>query len=306
MFSVCSVVRKKGILTTETTESTENSSLGADFEAVSRHDPRQQTQLLRQALPLTDHDPAAQVPQSRLKARATGAARGMENYFNYFTEVEEYFIRKRAKNLFVSPLDWCLIELWKDSGIPLNVALRGIDRGFETIAKRGKRPPRSLFYCHPAVLDAFEEHQQAMLGTSAAEGGSSDDAPEDEAMPRQQVQLALESLLAAVEGHEAEPFQRAAQRLSALIENLKDARQVGYERVDRELSEIGSALAQNLIGEMGSAELKELRREVRQETRLYGKHLEKGMMKRLQANYLHRKVLQSHSLPEFSLFSFSE
>ena len=234
---------------------------------------------------------------------------GLMNYFNYFTEIEEYFIRKRAKNLLVSPLDWCLIELWKDSGIPLNVALRGIDRGFETIAKRGKRPPRSLFYCHPAVLDAFEEHQQAMLGTSATEGGSSDssdDATEDEAMPRQQVQLALERFLATIEGQKGESFQRAAQRLSALLENLKDAREVGYERVDRELSEIGSALAENLIGEMGSVELKELRREVRQETRLYGKHLEKEMMKRLKANYLHRKVLQSHSLPDFSLFSFSE
>ncbi len=230
----------------------------------------------------------------------------MENYFNYFTEVEEYFIRKRAKNLLVSPLDWCLIELWKDSGIPLNVVLRGIDRGFETVAKRGKRPPASLFYCHPAVVDAFEEHQQAMLGTSETEGEASEYVPEDEAVTRKQIRLALQNVLTALQGHGAEPFQRAAQRLSALIEDLEDARQVGYERVDRELAEIGSALADHLIGEMESDELKELRREVRQQTRLYKKHLDKESMKRLQASYLHRLVLQSHQLPDFSLFSFSD
>src|SRR5690606_34625703 len=88
----------------------------------------------------------------------------MRNYFTYFTEIEEYFVRKRGKNLLISPLDWCLVEVWKDQGIPLHIVLRGIDRSFETASKQQKRPPRTLFYCHPAVMEAFEEYQEAMVG----------------------------------------------------------------------------------------------------------------------------------------------
>ena len=54
------------------------------------------------------------------------------NYFNYFTEVEEHFQRARGSSLFLfSPLDWALIETWKDAGVPLEAVLRGIDVAFE-------------------------------------------------------------------------------------------------------------------------------------------------------------------------------
>ena len=49
----------------------------------------------------------------------------MENYFNYFTEIEEHFQRRRGGILLLSTLDWALIETWKDAGIPLEAALRG-------------------------------------------------------------------------------------------------------------------------------------------------------------------------------------
>ena len=49
------------------------------------------------------------------------------NYYNYFTEIEETFIRRRGKNLLLSPLDWALIESWQEREVPLSVVLRGID-----------------------------------------------------------------------------------------------------------------------------------------------------------------------------------
>ena len=97
----------------------------------------------------------------------------MDNYFNYFTEVEEHFIRRRQKNLLVPPLDWCLIELWKNNGIPIHVVIRGIDRSFETARSR-RTSPRSLSYCHPAVTQAFEEYQRAMVGSGDEEGRRDD------------------------------------------------------------------------------------------------------------------------------------
>jgi len=42
----------------------------------------------------------------------------LRNYFNYFTEVEEHFQRARGTALFLmSPLDWALVETWKNAGV---------------------------------------------------------------------------------------------------------------------------------------------------------------------------------------------
>ncbi len=90
------------------------------------------------------------------------------NYFNYFTEIEEHFWRKRGASILVSPLDWAIVETWQKAGIPLEAVLRGIDRAFESYARsrRGAsgRTMKSLAYCVDAVLDAAEEAREAAAG----------------------------------------------------------------------------------------------------------------------------------------------
>ena len=67
------------------------------------------------------------------------------NYFNYFTEIEEHFQKARGTGLFLmSPLDWALIESWKESGVPLEAVLRGIDGAFENGGRENRRPRRSI------------------------------------------------------------------------------------------------------------------------------------------------------------------
>jgi hypothetical protein len=91
------------------------------------------------------------------------------NYFNYFTEIEEYFWRKRGAHLLVSPLDWAIVETWQKAGIPLAAVLKGIDRAFESWGRSrraaGGRQLKSLAYCVDAVLDAAAESQEAAAGT---------------------------------------------------------------------------------------------------------------------------------------------
>jgi len=61
------------------------------------------------------------------------------NYFNYFTEIENEFVRQRGTHLLISPLDWTLIETWKQRGLPLQVVLRGIGSAFESYRARPQR-----------------------------------------------------------------------------------------------------------------------------------------------------------------------
>jgi hypothetical protein len=64
------------------------------------------------------------------------------NYFNYFTEIEGYFWKKRGAHLLVSPLDWAIIEAWQKAGVPLEAVLKGIDNAFESYqrSKASEKP----------------------------------------------------------------------------------------------------------------------------------------------------------------------
>src|SRR6201988_1387658 len=90
------------------------------------------------------------------------------NYFNYFTEIEEYFWRKRGAHLLVSPLDWAIVETWQKAGIPLDAGLAGIDSAFESYQRSKRaasRPLKSLAYCVDAVLEAAAQKAEAAAGT---------------------------------------------------------------------------------------------------------------------------------------------
>ena len=95
----------------------------------------------------------------------------MLNYFNYFTEIEEHFQRARNSGMFLfSPLDWAIIETWKDAGVPLEAVLKGIDRAFEKwhARKVKTRAVNSLAYCAQEVLTAAREMQTPAAETSRA------------------------------------------------------------------------------------------------------------------------------------------
>ena len=98
----------------------------------------------------------------------------MENYFNYFTEIEEHFQRRRGGILLLSTLDWALIETWKDAGIPLEAALRGIDAAFDRYDQRPSKSKKvnSLAYCAQQVLSAAEDMKEAAVGAAQEEDAS--------------------------------------------------------------------------------------------------------------------------------------
>src|SRR2546422_3447478 len=87
----------------------------------------------------------------------------VENYFNYFTEIEEHFQRRRGGPLLVSTVDWGLIEIWKEAGIPLEAVLRGIDEAFDKYERRPSKTQKinGLAWCAQAVLAAADDMKEA-------------------------------------------------------------------------------------------------------------------------------------------------
>ena len=223
----------------------------------------------------------------------------MDNYFNYFTEVEEHFIRRRQKHLLVPPLDWCLIELWKNSGIPIHVVIRGIDRSFET-ARTRRTSPRSLSYCHPAVTQAFEEHQRAMVGSGEEEGEPDDfqgrgvhGAPVLEHVDR----------LTASLRERPEDFDAPLSLLSSLRQEISAREQLDGRQIDQDLNHIGVLVAEVLRDGMDRKRCRNLRSEVRMEMKIYKRHLSRELFQRMEENCLHRKLRESANIPEFGLLA---
>jgi hypothetical protein len=216
------------------------------------------------------------------------------NYFNYFTEVEERFQKARGTGLFLmSPLDWALVETWKNAGVPLEAALRGIDAAFEKWRSKKKRGQNvnSVAYCSQAVL----LEAQAMAGVAPARGRKESAAPftlealEDYlAANAQQIrkQSGFDDVAAAVD--------RLASEAAALFHDLEDLEQRLTALEDKMI-----ALARSRQTE---EDLLRARRELDLQLRAYRGKMTAPQLAMLEKQYLERQLLESAGLPRLSLF----
>ena len=227
----------------------------------------------------------------------------MENYFNYFTEIEEHFQRRRGTALLLSTLDWALIETWKDSGIPLEAVLRGIDDAFERRTKRpSPRKVNSLAYCAQAVMTAAEEMKEAAVGVApAAPAKESGPEPAEIAayFERNAAQLEAAKMPDAAQGVGRE----AAQVLRGLASALKgSAARPPLEDLERRLTAMEEKLLAALVAASPDEELVRVRAEADHDIAPYRRKLSAAHIGQLHRQYVHKRLMERHGLPRLSLF----
>ncbi|MCE5310612.1 MAG: hypothetical protein LLG20_23475 [Acidobacteriales bacterium] len=218
------------------------------------------------------------------------------NYFNYFTEVEERFQQARGTALFLlSPLDWALIEDWKNAGVPLEAVLRGIDRAFEKWrAGRSKiRSINSLAYCAQAVL----EEAEAMQGIAPAPTKRPAAAP-----------FELDELRSYLTRNGADLRKQAGEvyaELAASLEALATDAEKQYEDLE-DLERRLTVLEEKMIAfartQQAEDDMLEARRALDLELRPYRGKMSADQLARLERQYLDRRLLESLGLPRLSLF----
>jgi hypothetical protein len=265
-------------------------------------------------------------------ASAAGQTRAQAplNYFNYFTEVEDAFIRRRGKHLLLSPMDWALIESWKEMGVPLHVALRGIEKSFDSYeSKPRKRSVKSLFYCQEEVEAQFAEWVESQTGAHAAaadaasvEGGAESAAAEavDEGgrnlpFPRAVIAAhladgieglarSLEKRRAAGAGEDlmAETLARAAARLGELAEDFSRAARPDAELLESSLTDLESLLDRALRTALSADEVEAARREAAEQLRPYKARMERATYEQTLDNLLAKSLREAAGVPRLSLF----
>jgi hypothetical protein len=223
----------------------------------------------------------------------------MENYFNYFTEIEEHFQRRRGGALLLSTLDWALIETWKDAGLPLEAVLRGIDSTFDRYdAKPSKtRKINSLAYCSQEVLAAAEDMKEAAVGSARDDKPSGFDTGEIAAYLS-----ANATRLEAVQGLGAAAAE-AARTLRELAEGLIASQaKPRLEDLERHLTVMEEKLFAVLLANTPDQELVAVRAEADREIAPYRRNMIAAQLEQLHKQFVHKRLLEKHKLPRLSLF----
>ncbi|MGB7067880.1 MAG: hypothetical protein WBD22_00105 [Pyrinomonadaceae bacterium] len=173
------------------------------------------------------------------------------NYYNYFTEIEETFIRRRGRNLLLSPLDWALIEDWQERKIPLHVAIRSIESVFDVYDKQpvGTRSIKSLFYCREEVESQFAEWTKMQVGRDASEEaiGSSDAASDtfSEDAITSHLDNVTNRLMAAADGSE-DGVRSAIERVLERLAELRQSRE-SNEHLEQSLEHLDAVIDESLL-----------------------------------------------------------
>jgi hypothetical protein len=231
----------------------------------------------------------------------------VENYFNYFTEIEEQFQRRRGGLLLLSTLDWALIETWKDAGIPLEAVLRGIDGAFERYEKRpSSRKVNSLAYCAQEVLAAAEEMKEAAVGASSGDKPAATPAgfqsADIMAFLRRNADLLLTAKLPEREGLSGPTAARTTattlRELAAEIERNSPR----LEDLERRLTVLEEKLFAVLLAATPDEDIVAVRAQADRELSPYRSKMPAAQIDQLQKQYLHKRLLEKYGLPRLSLF----
>jgi hypothetical protein len=236
----------------------------------------------------------------------------MQNYFNYFTEIEERFQQRRGSLLMLSTLDWALIETWREARIPLEAVLRGIDNAFDkhdakTLRSSGRtRKVNGLAWCAQSVMEAVEQAMEASIGatstiaTEAIESG----------FETERVSRYLEQNASVIEAATLNPpgdttAVEITGRLRALAVDLRAEPTQSLEALDRTLSVLEEKMFAALLTSAPEEELVALREQAAKELAPYRGKMQATQIRQVQQQFLQKRVLESRKLPRLSLFYMS-
>ena len=239
------------------------------------------------------------------------------NYFNYFTEIEDVFIRRRGKHLLLSPMDWALIESWKAMKIPLHVALRGIEKAFDSWeAKPRKRSVKSLLYCQEEVEAQYAEWLESRVGVDTSGDGEVTTAGnKGEGLPfarqtilehlrrgRSALQQVFEERKQSHQDDFTDALMRAANLLEELERDFNQSATADAQKLEISLTGLERMLTDAIRSVVPADQLEQVTSGVKEQLRPYRKHMEAAIYEQTFDNLLLKGLREQFAVPRLSLF----
>ena len=247
----------------------------------------------------------------------------MLNYFEYFSEIEERFSRRRGSILLLNTLDWALIETWREAGIPLAAVLRGIDAAFDKYDARAQkargrmRKVNGLAWCAQAVMQSAEELVEASTGIAPSQAQEA----RESGFETERVAAFLERNARIFETAAASPVAPVASqldprawaptlsafalRLRELAADLRSPSPPALDELDRTLTVLEEKVFAALQASATEQELVDLRAQADRELAPYRARMTVAQLRQVQQQFLHKRLLELRALPRLSLFYMS-
>jgi hypothetical protein len=228
------------------------------------------------------------------------------NYYNYFTEIEETFIRRRGRNLLLSPLDWALIETWQERDVPLHIILRGIEKVFDGVdaaSPQRRRSVKSLMYCREEIEAQYTDWLERQTGKPDGETISVA-AQKNGFFTRETVLEHLENSIDALKNSGKTTIQRAGfQRAIARLEELKLNLTDDYEKAEEVLTDIENFLNDELKRGAVAAHLNAVEKDAEKQLSAYKNKMEKEVYEKTFDLIILKRLREESGIPRLSLFS---
>ena len=237
------------------------------------------------------------------------------NYFNYFSEIEELFVRRRGRNLLLSPLDWALIESWQERAVPLHIILSGIEKIFDGVDKQPerKRTVKSLLYCKEEIEAQYAEWLERQVGKNGAgkvpslelsgqnsetvdASSSKSELFSDEAIAAhlEKVFLDIKSIQSEAEGDLPETLEKVLNRLAELKGKSHAA-----EKLEESLEKLDALVDESLLR---NYETEPLKGEIEKQIASYKNKMEREVYRRTFDLMLLKRLREQAKIPRLSLF----
>ena len=238
----------------------------------------------------------------------------MMNYYNYFTEIEEHFVKRRGKHLLISPMDWSLIAAWRDAGVPLQVALRGIDIAMDGFFAQPRKHSKvnTLCYCHDSVMTEYANHLESHIGESAEPAAASEAGSGEKNAPGSPDTACayLGERISEIKSFSAKQYpegalegiSRVLARLEEVCRNLETGGRFDSEKLERDLSIIDDLLVTELRGFIAAEQMLEWEKEAKKDLKVYRKRLPKEMYEKIRGNFIRDKIHKKLNIGELSIF----
>src|SRR5712691_1781380 len=235
------------------------------------------------------------------------------NYFSYNTEIEDAFIRRRGKHLHLCPLDWAMMDVWKERGIPLHVVLRGIEHWFDSYeSRKPKRPVNTLLYCQEEVEAQYAEWLESRVGShEEAPDESENDAktPFPRAVVLAHLARSREELMKLADARRqtsTDEFCEALTRATALLEKLEydyaAAVQPDARKLEESLTGLERMLDETIRKTVSDDDLNSANAELDPQLKPYKRHMDKAAYAETYENLLRKRLREHLGVPRLSLF----
>ncbi|MFL6468841.1 MAG: hypothetical protein ACJ72Z_12855 [Pyrinomonadaceae bacterium] len=224
---------------------------------------------------------------------------GEMNYYNYFTEIEDTFVRRRGKHLLLSPIDWAMIEGWQERGIPLHIVLRGIECVFDIFDKNpGPRSIKGLLYCREEIEAQYQEWLGMQVGRSDGEPAPVAGQTFEDTAIKSHIESAIDQLRNSKNKRLKEDFERAAVRLEELQNHLTD----DIEIIDKSLNDIEHFLDHAILTNADKKHLKQWERETTAHLKPYKGEMPAEAYEQTFRLMLLKRIREELGVPRLGLF----